>query len=521
MMEPMSEPMSQAMTEPMSEPMVRADSVMRVYPGAAGNVAALRGLDIEVGAGEVVAVVGASGSGKSTMLRILAGLDRPSSGSIEALGVPLERAPESALGRYRSDVGVIDQQYWRSLSPYLTAHAAVELPLQLRGWPAGDRAARVRELLEQVGLADRGDHTPSRLSGGEQQRVAFAAALAPRPALLLADEPTAELDERTAAELVALLQALVRREGATAIVVTHDRLVESMADRIVYVRDGRAIAVRRGGPASEAERITDPSGWLAPTLPPPPPSMEAVAPAAGTAPAVVVEGLNRTYGEGAGAIHAVKDLDATFAAGGLHIVTGPSGSGKSTLLRLVAGLDRPTSGRVITLGTDLATLDREGLATFRAADVAFCPQAPRLVPFLSAQENVELALSIRGAAATAAAGRGTAAPGATRATQAARTERALEALSEVGLADLAAASPDTLSGGERVRVAIARAVAARPRLLVLDEPTAALDRASATSLIAMLARLDRANVTMLVATHDRDLIAAASDRLDLRDARRG
>ena len=505
--------------------LVRAESVMRVYPGAAGNVAALRGLDIEVGAGEVVAVVGASGSGKSTMLRILAGLDRPSAGSIESLGVPLERAPEAELVRYRADVGVIDQQYWRSLSPYLSAHAAVELPLRLRGWSPAARRARVTELLEQVGLADRGDHTPSRLSGGEQQRVAFAAALAPRPTLLLADEPTAELDERTAAELVSLLQALVRREGATAIVVTHDRLVESMADRIVYVRDGRAIAVRRGGPDAESERITDPSGWLAPPLPPAAPAMAPVAPAAGATPAVVVEHLSRTYGIGSGAIHAVKDLDAQFAAGGLHIVTGPSGSGKSTLLRLVAGLDRPTAGRVVTLGVDLATLDRAGLARFRASDVAFCPQAPRLVPFLSAQENVELALSIRAASDARlgdAAGADATSDRETRSNpvgRAARATRAREALDQVGLADLADASPDTLSGGERVRVAIARAVAARPRLLILDEPTAALDRASATSLIAMLARLDRANVTMLVATHDRDLIAAASDRLDLRDAR--
>jgi ABC-type lipoprotein export system ATPase subunit len=355
-----------------------------------------------------------------------------------------------------------------------------------------------------VGLGDRGSATPSRLSGGEQQRVAFAAALAPRPRFLLADEPTAELDERTAAELVALLQSLVRREGATAIVVTHDALVERMADRIVYVRDGRAIAMRVGAGAP-AEPIVDASGWRAPDLPPPARSMAPVPPAEGSVPAVVVEGLSRTYGSGQGAIHAVKDLDATFASGGLHIVTGPSGSGKSTLLRLVAGLDRPTAGRVLTLGTDLATLDREALAEFRAKDVAFCPQAPRLVPFLSALENVELALAIRRAGDDAAA----------------RAARAQEALGQVGLADLAMASPDTLSGGERVRVAIARAVAARPRLLILDEPTAALDRASATSLIEMLAALDRQHVTMVVATHDRDLIAAASDRLDLRDARRG
>jgi peptide/nickel transport system ATP-binding protein len=482
---------------------VRADGVMRIYPGAAGNVAALRGLDIDVAPGEVVAVVGASGSGKSTLLRILAGLDRPSAGAIESLGLSIERAAEVELVRYRSEVGVIDQQYWRSLSPYLTARAAIELPLRLRGWGAADRAARATELLEQVGLGDRGAATPSRLSGGEQQRVAFAAALAPRPSLLLADEPTAELDERTAAELVALLQGLVRREGATAIVVTHDRLVESMADRIVYVRDGRAIAVRRGGASAEAERITDTSGWLAPALPAPPPPMAPLNPAAGTVPAVVVERLSRTYGTGTAAIHAVRDLDATFASGGLHIVTGPSGSGKSTLLRLVAGLDRPTSGRVVTLGTDLGSLDRTGLASFRAGSVAFCAQAPRLVPFLSARENVELGLAIRGGTDDAAG----------------RAARATEALEQVGLAELADESPDTLSGGERVRVAIARAVASRPRLLILDEPTAALDRASATSLIAMLARLDRTDVTMLVATHDRDLIAAASDRVDLRDVR--
>ena len=487
-----------------AEPVVRASGVMRIYPGAAGDVAALRGLDVEVRPGEVVAVVGASGSGKSTLLRILAGLDRPSAGSVQSFGIALERARERELVRYRDGVGVIDQQYWRALSPYVTARAAIELPLRLRGWGRQERTARSTELLEQVGLGDRGEATPSRLSGGEQQRIAFASALAPRPALLLADEPTAELDERTAAELVTLLQALVRREGATAIVVTHDRLVERMADRIVYVRDGRAIAVR-DGPDADAEPIVDASGWRAPALPPPAPAMERVAPAEGAAPAVTVERLSRTYGTGDRAIHAVKDLDAAFASGGLHIVTGPSGSGKSTLLRLVAGLDRPTSGRVLTLGTDLATLDRQALATFRARDVAYCPQAPRLVPFLSALENVELALAIRRAGDTAAA----------------RTDRARDALGQVGLADLASASPETLSGGERVRVAIARAVAAGPRLLILDEPTAALDRASATSLIAMLARLDRANVTLLVATHDRDLIAAASDRLDLRDERRG
>src|SRR5204862_4841356 len=138
---------------------------IRIYPGAGGNVAALRGLDLTAGQGEVVAVVGASGSGKSTLLRILGGLDRPSAGSVESFGVALERVGERSLVPYRRNVGIIDQQYWRALSPYLTALESVELPLRLRGWSRRDRRERAMKLLEDVGLRDRPDATPERLSG--------------------------------------------------------------------------------------------------------------------------------------------------------------------------------------------------------------------------------------------------------------------------------------------------------------------------------------------------------------------
>ena len=485
---------------------ISARGLIRIYPGRATNVAALRGLDLEVAEGELLAVVGASGSGKSTLVRILAGLDRPSAGSLTILGRSFERASEGDLAAHRqAAVGVVEQHYWRSLSPYRTARSAIELPLELRGWRVADREARATDLLAKVGLAGRGEAFPAELSGGEQQRIAVAAALAPRPRLLLADEPTAELDERTAGEILELLRDLVRDEGATAVVVTHDRLVEAMADRIVYVRDGRAVAERSGGSGTEPLTLVDATGWLAPALPPSPAELPRVEPASGTVPAVVVHDLTRTYGQGRGAIDAVRDLDATFASGGLHIVTGPSGSGKSTLLRLIAGLDLPTGGVVETLGVGLGGLDREALARFRGRHVAICPQAPRLVPFLTVLENVELGLAIRGAIPD----------------EGQRRLRALEALGEVGLGALAEAEPETLSGGERARVAIARAIAPRPDLLLLDEPTAALDRASAASLIRLLASLDRAEVTMIVATHDRDLVAAASDRLDLRDVRRG
>lgn len=492
---------SDSWSKPAPSAIVRARGVIRIFPGAGANVAALRGLDLDVATGEIVAIVGASGSGKTTLLRILAGLDHPSAGSVESLAVHLDRAPEGKLARYRERVGVIDQQYWRSLSPYLSARHSIELPLRLRGWPRQDRAHRSSQLLEAVGLGDRGEALPTELSGGEQQRVAFAAALAPQPSLILADEPTAELDERTATELVHLLRELVRREGTTAIVVTHDRLVEDMADRVVYLRDGRAIAIRRG--AGAVERLVDESGWQAPHLPPAPPPLERLAPAPGMRPAVVLDKVTRAYGQGGRAIVALHELSATFASGGLHVVTGPSGSGKSTLLRLIAGLDRPTAGRVRTLDTNLDELDRGALAGFRSEHIAICPQAPRLIPFLSAAENVELGLAVR-----------------KQGDRHGRRERAIAALGVVGLAALAGASPGALSGGERMRVAIARALAATPSLLILDEPTAALDRASATALVSLLARLDRTDVTLVVATHDRDLIAATGDQLDLRDSRR-
>jgi ABC-type lipoprotein export system ATPase subunit len=481
---------------------IEAADVVRIYPAETASVAALRGLDLSVAPGQIIGVVGPSGSGKSTLLRLLAGLDQPSAGSLVVGGLHLERATSTELAAYRlASVGVLDQHYWRSISPYATVADTVAMPLRLRGWAAADRGARVRDLLQRIGLADRVDALPTELSGGEQQRVAFAAALAPRPRLLLADEPTGELDEATARSVLGLLAELVHDHAMTALVVTHDSLVETMADGLVHLHDGRVIATHdltdRGG----ARSVVDRSGWSAPPLPErPAPSV----PAGATDPsavAIAIDGVSRRYRRGRTTVEAITDLTTSFGRGGVHVVTGPSGSGKSTLLRLVTGLDRPSSGSVHTLGVDLAALNRTALAGLRAERIATMTQAPRLVPFLSALENVELGLELRGSGDVSS-----------------RRERARDALRRVGLADLEASRPDVLSGGERARVALARALAANPALLVLDEPTAALDRTSAIGVIDLIAKLGD-EVTVLAATHDRDLVAVATDRLDLRDVR--
>ena len=241
--------------------------LIRIHPSPGGPVAALRGLDLRVETGEVGAVIGPSGSGKSTLLRLVAGLDRPSAGSLTVLGRELTDARDGELDAHRRDrVGVVEQHYRRALSPYLKVADAIALPLALRGVAAPDRSARVAELLERVGLADRGSAYRHELSGGEQQRIAFAVALATRPALLLADEPTGELDGATAKTILGVLRDLVRAEGATCLIVTHDELVEQVADRVIHVADGRAVAERVGPPGTTPAPVRDTAGWLAPPL---------------------------------------------------------------------------------------------------------------------------------------------------------------------------------------------------------------------------------------------------------------
>ena len=471
--------------------------LIRIHPTPGGQVAALRGLDITIGVGEVAAVIGPSGSGKSSLLRLIAGLDRPSAGRLVVLGQDLTDASDRVLDRHRRDyVGVVEQHYRLALSPYLRVKEAIALPLALRGVRPAEREARVAELLERIGLPDRGEALRHQLSGGEQQRVAFAVALATRPPLLLADEPTGELDATSATTILGVLRDLVRAEGSTCVVVTHDELVERVADRVIHLADGRAVAERIGGPGTPSMQVRDAQGWLAPPLPEPStPLSAAVRPDDGT-DAVVLDRVARRYGSGSTSMLGLPPTSVAFRAGRFHVVTGPSGSGKSTLLRLVSGLDRPSEGRVVTLGTDLATVDRDGLARFRAARVGIVDQVRDLVPFLTARENVELGLAIRGVDPDEA------------------RPRAVEALEAVGLGEHLDRAPDGLSAGERLRVALARALSARPHLLILDEPTAALDRAGARSIARVLADLD-GRVTVLATTHDPALIEAASDRLDL------
>jgi ABC-type lipoprotein export system ATPase subunit len=499
--------------------------VFRVHSTPEGDAAALQGLSLRVADGEVLTVLGPSGSGKSTLLRLLAGLDRPSAGVVRVYGEDVGKLPSRRLARYRSTLlGYADQHYARALAPELSARDLVALQLGLRGTGRAERFARADELLERVGLAAKRDRHPAELSGGEQQRVALCAALAHRPKVFLADEPTGELDAATADQVYEMLNELVRDHRCTTVIVSHDPESARIADRIVRIRDGRVseewardggesdtIVVGRGGWLRLPEELLLRAGIGAKATARFEAGHVLVAPAAGHsvessqtsgeapvtratmgAPVAVARGLVRRYGSTA----VLDGVDLELGGGRLHAVTGPSGSGKTTLLHLLAGLDVPDGGRIAIDGVELTALDRGARAALRRDKVGYVGQQAGLVPHLSALENVELVLALRGLDGGRPA--------------------AFAALDSVGLGERATQRIGRLSQGERARVAIARAIAAKPRLLLADEPTSRLDGANAVSVAILLARLAReTGAAVVCATHDPLVIEQADSQIPL------
>jgi ABC-type lipoprotein export system ATPase subunit len=238
------------------------ENLVKIYKVADLEVVALQGLDLLVERSELVAIVGASGSGKSTLQNILGGVDTPTAGYVEVAGRDLTSLSERERTLYRRRVvGFMWQQTSRNLIPYLTAADNIELPLAIDGVAPKVRQQRVNELLDVIGLTDRGGHRPDALSGGEQQRVAVAIALANAPSVLLADEPTGELDSESASELFDTLRAVNRELGVTVVVVTHDPRVSEQVQRTIGIRDGRTsteiLRRRERGPGGEERDVQE------------------------------------------------------------------------------------------------------------------------------------------------------------------------------------------------------------------------------------------------------------------------
>jgi putative ABC transport system ATP-binding protein len=448
---------------------VRCDRIERVYRTPTGEVHALHDVTCRFPRGVVTAIVGPSGSGKSSLLRLIAGMDRPNSGSLVVEGRDVGRGSAKARRRLRRDlVGYI---YQRPSDNFL-AHLTVGEHLRLAGRGPGSSTLDPDRLLELLGIHDRMDHLPSELSGGEQQRAAFAQAITTGVGIIVADEPTAELDDASSEGVLDRVRALAA-EGVTFLLATHDPAVMAVADERFELEHGRVRGAiddaahpsnRSSGPAELRWPDPDNATWRF-----------------DDEPVVRLVSVDKTYGDGDEAVHALRQVSFEARAGEVVGLIGRSGSGKTTLLNVAAGWETPDAGRV-----DVPWNDPAGWS-----DIAVMPQRLGLMDELSAQENVEYPARMAGVLGE-------------------RRSLVDDLMEALGLTALRSRYPKETSLGEQQRIALARALVLRPRLLIADEPTGHQDAGWAARIMWVLREAAGAGCCCVIATHDRELI----DQLD-------
>jgi putative ABC transport system ATP-binding protein len=427
--------------------------LVKTYATASGQVHALRGIDVDFPAGAITAVVGPSGSGKSSLLRLLAALDRPTAGKVIVGGRDLATLSSARLRRVRRRVvGYVFQRPADNFISYLTLDEHLALAA------AESDGMDARDVLQELGLEQRRGRIPRELSGGEQQRAAFAFALAAGPEIVVADEPTAELDADSAADVLAILHRLVGT-GVAFVVATHDPNVTAIADHVVELEHGLARAV-----APRAVRS---------------PSVERARPEHVSQPVLTGERLSKTYRRGAEEVHALDDVTLALRPGEVAGLVGRSGSGKTTLLNVLSGWEQADRGTLTWSGNGA----HGSLADLPWRDLAVVPQSFGLMEELTVRENIEYPARL-----------------AERLPE--LSERVDELLGALGLEDLAGRLPVETSIGEQQRTALARALVLSPKLLLADEPTGHQDAGWTERVFVCLRDAATRGTSCVVATHN-------------------
>jgi putative ABC transport system ATP-binding protein len=472
----------------------RCDELVKTYRTASGEVRALKGLSAEVPASSLLAVVGPSGSGKSSLLRLISGLDRPTSGTLVVEGTSVHDASARTLRRFRrATVGYLFQRPSDNFLPHLTVGEHLRLA---RGLTHRPPRIDQEELLSTLGIEERVDHLPSELSGGEQQRAAIAEVLMGGATIVVADEPTAELDSTSASHVMDTMVELARA-GVTFVVATHDRSVMRRADAALELDHG----IRRSStsaPADPADRSSAAAFRPAPDAAEPDRADRWRPPATTTAPEpelrfiLDANGLSKAYRRGEEVVHALDDVSLTLRAGELVGLVGRSGSGKTTLLNVIAGWEHADAGTIERSGSESAVPGWDVLAVV--------PQKLGLFDELSVRENIEYPARLHG-----------------------RLEelrgRVDELMEDLGIAHLAARYPKETSLGEQQRTAVARALVLAPTLVLADEPTGHQDAASERRVLEAFGRSAAEGGSCLIATHNASLAPRLDRVLEMADGR--
>lgn len=469
---------------------------MSAHYGEGDTPAAVSDVTFSIAAGEVVGLTGASGCGKSTTALAVLGLLPPSArvnGSIAFAGRDLTRLPERERRRIRgASISIVFQEPGRALNPVMAVGPQIAEIVRAHE-PCSRAAARERAMaaMHEAGLGDAlpgiYDAYPHEISGGEAQRILIAQAVVCRPALVIADEPTASLDSVVRTDILRLITQLRERHGIAFLLISHNALVlQSAADRVITMAAGRLIPAPRRRPHPVPRGPSQPPG-------------------SGDTAVVSVRGLAKCYrpqrwlGPRREAVAALAGVELSVPAGHTLGLAGESGAGKSTLARCLAGLEAVDQGEIRIDRQDIARARRHELRRLRRqVQLIHQDSASAFNPRFTAAEMVAEPLTIEGAC-----------------TRRDRSQRALELMSLVGLAPtLASKRPGELSGGERQRLGIARALAVEPRVLILDEPFSSLDAANVERITSLLEALQRQyHLTYICISHDLGLLAAFAPSL--------
>jgi putative ABC transport system ATP-binding protein len=482
-------------------PLIEIRNLTKAYQTGHGPFVALHDIHLEIYRGEFLGITGKSGAGKTTLLNMITGVSSLTTGEVlfhNRKGTQtLHQMNENQLAQWRGEnLGIVYQSF--ELIPSLSLVENVMLPPDFLGtYTPVMTKTRALELLDMVGILDHAYKVPAHISGGQKQRVAIARALVNDPDILVADEPTGNLDTVTAETIFQIFENLVAR-GKSVVMVTHDQTMVPRFNRHFRISDG---ILTQPDPASVAVRATAEEHDEKAFQPLRKPGSHAGRGGnGGGQSALSLKAVNKTYANAAGKFVALKAIDMELDYGKFISVVGKSGSGKSTLLNMITGIDHPTSGEVMVGGQQIYKLSESKRARWRGKNMGIVFQFFQLLPTLSLLENVMLPMDYCNMYGFNE-----------------RPARALELLKMVGLEEQAHKLPGSVSSGQQQSAAIARSIATDPAIILADEPTGNLDTRSAEVVLNLFEELAARGKTVIIVTHDPSITQRTDQTIILSD----